>query len=107
MSSLIASSPQLETRDVKQIAALPLGGRIKLNPWSDELSIQKTGSAKPLFASEKMPFQVTPQFPYLTRTGAPQSAAGAASGATAPGNGLPAPSAEAKPVNSPPTPQPQ
>jgi len=107
MSSLIASSPQLETRDVKQIAALPLGGRIKLNPWSDELSIQKTGSAKPLFASEKMPFQVTPQFPYLTRTGAPQSAAGAASGATAPGNGLPAPSAEAKPVNSPPTPQPK
>jgi len=107
MSSLIASSPQLETRDVKQIAALPLGGRIKLNPWSDELSIQKTGSAKPLFASEKMPFQVTPQFPYLTRTGAPPSAAGAASGATAPGNGLPAPSAEAKPVNSPPTPQPQ
>jgi hypothetical protein len=105
MSSLVTSAPELKARDVNQIAALPLGGRVKLNPWSDELSIQKLGAAKPLFASEKMPFQVTPMFPYLTRGGS--QSAGPVSGAATPTNGRSSPSAEATPANNPPMPQPQ
>ena len=71
MSSLVSSAPALQEKDVKQIAALPLGGRIKLDAWSDQLSIKKTQPVRLMSASEKMPFQITPMFPYLTRTGQP------------------------------------
>ena len=67
MSSLTASAPALQVRDVKQIAALPLGGRVKLDAWSDQLSIQKGRAVNLMAANEKMPFEITPMFPYLTR----------------------------------------
>lgn len=69
LSPLLSSAPQLEVRDVKQIAALPLGGRVKIDPWNDQLTIQKTRAVHLLSAREKMPFQITPMFPYLTRGG--------------------------------------
>ena len=34
MSALLASAPQLDNKRLDQIAALPLGGRIKLDPWT-------------------------------------------------------------------------
>src|SRR5262249_3816596 len=34
MSALLNSAPQLEMQSIDQIAALPLGGRVKLNPLS-------------------------------------------------------------------------
>jgi hypothetical protein len=67
MSSLAASAPALQVRDVNQVAALPLGGRIKLNAWSDQLTIQKGRPVRLMAANEKMPFEITPMFPYLTR----------------------------------------
>ena len=67
MSSLTASAPALQVRDVKQVAALPLGGRIKLDAWSDQLSIQKGRAVTLMAANEKMPFEITPMFPYLIR----------------------------------------
>jgi hypothetical protein len=75
MSALVPSAPTLQVRDVKQIAALPLGERIKLEPWADQLTMQKTHPVNLVSANEKKPFQVTPRFPYLTRN--PQVAAGA------------------------------
>lgn len=91
LSALLSSAPALEKRDVKQIAALPLGGRIKLDPWSDQLSIQKTRSVRLLSASEKMPFQLTPMFPYLTRQGQ-QVTAGRSDLSASPTGNIPAPS---------------
>jgi Peptidase family M48 len=35
MSSLMTSSPQLDLKKADQIAALPLGGRVRVNPWTD------------------------------------------------------------------------
>jgi hypothetical protein len=67
MSALLASSPQLETQRTDQIAALPLGGRIKLDPWSDQVEMAKAKPVALLSAKEKMPFEITPFFPYLTR----------------------------------------
>ena len=67
MATLASSAPALQIKDVKQVAALPLGGRIKLDPWSDQLTIQKTQSVRLMSAKEKMPFEVTPIFPHLTR----------------------------------------
>jgi hypothetical protein len=91
---------------VKQIAALPLGGRIKLDAWSDQLSIKQTKTVRLMSASEKMPFQVTPMFPYLTRQS--QSASAAQSGGS---NGAspvatPTPPTEVKAAEAP-SPHPQ
>jgi hypothetical protein len=67
MSALLASAPQLEPSRTDQIAALPLGGRIKLDPWSDQVELAKAKPVALTSAREKMPFEVTPFFPYLTR----------------------------------------
>ncbi len=67
MAALLQSAPQLEMRKTDQIAALPLGARIKLDPWSSRIELIKTKPVALTSPSEKMPFQVTPFFPYLTR----------------------------------------
>jgi hypothetical protein len=51
------------------VVALPIGGRIKLDPWSDELQIIKSEPVGAVLEREKMPFEVTPFLPYLTRQG--------------------------------------
>ncbi len=53
--------------DNNVIAALPLGGRIKLNPWTDELQMLKSKPVGTVAEREKMPFEVTPFVLYLTR----------------------------------------
>ena len=67
MSALLGSAPQLEMQRIDQIAALPLGGRVKLDPWSNRLEMMKSKPVVLLSPQEKMPFEVTPFFPYLTR----------------------------------------
>jgi len=80
MSSLMTASPAFDPKKADQIAALPLGGRVKVDPWSDQLELIKTKPVALTTASEKMPFEVTPFFPFLTRYGttAPDKAAPAA-----------------------------
>jgi len=73
MSALLASAPQLEAERTDQIAALPLGGRIKLDPWSDQVELAKAKPVALASAREKMPFELTPFFPYLTRISVPGS----------------------------------
>jgi Zn-dependent protease with chaperone function len=70
MSALLNSAPQLDERKKDQIAALPLGGRIKVDPWSSQATLAKSKPVALLSAREKMPFEVTPVFPYLTRASA-------------------------------------
>jgi hypothetical protein len=67
MSSLLASSPALDDKRLDQIAALPLGGRIKVDPWTDRVELSKAKPVALTSASEKMEFEITPVFPYLTR----------------------------------------
>ena len=67
MSTLLTSAPQLEARRTDQIAALPLGGRIRLDPWTSRVELLKTKPIALTSANEKLPFEVTPFFPYLTR----------------------------------------
>jgi hypothetical protein len=73
MSALLAGAPQLEPQRTDQIAALPLGGRIKLDPWSDQVELAKAKPVALTSAKEKMPFEITPFFPYLTRLSTPGS----------------------------------
>src|SRR5580704_15008573 len=69
MSTLLASAPELDQKRLDQIAALPLGGRIKVDPWSDEVELSKAKPVALTSAREKMEFEITPVFPYLTRNG--------------------------------------
>jgi hypothetical protein len=73
MSALLASAPQLEPGSTDQIAALPLGGRIKLDPWTDQVELAKAKPVALTSAREKIPFEITPFFPYLTRLSSPSS----------------------------------
>jgi len=67
MSSLLASAPALDEKRLDQIAALPLGGRIKVDPWSDQVELSKAKPVALNWAREKMEFEITPVFPYLAR----------------------------------------
>ena len=49
------------------IVALPLGGRIKVDPWNDHLEMLKSKPLGTVAEREKMPFQITPFMFYLTR----------------------------------------
>jgi len=64
---LIGSAPNLEPSKIDQIAALPIGARLKLDPWSDHVELIKAKPLPLLSAREKMPFEITPFMPYLTR----------------------------------------
>jgi hypothetical protein len=67
MSALTTSGPELKPDRLDQIAALPLGGRLKVNPWDDQVELVKAAPVTLLSARDKMPFEVTPFFPHLTR----------------------------------------
>jgi hypothetical protein len=67
MSTLLASAPELDAKRLDQIAALPLGGRIKVDPWTDHVELSKAKPVALTSAREKMEFEITPFFPYLTR----------------------------------------
>jgi peptidase M48-like protein len=49
-----------------KIVALPLGGRVKMDPWSDKLEMLKSKPLGILAEREKMPFEITPFMLYLT-----------------------------------------
>ena len=53
------------------IVALPLGGRIKIEPWNDHLQLLKSGPHGAVAETERMPFEITPFMFYLTHQGVP------------------------------------
>src|SRR5450755_2142403 len=67
MAQLATTAPALDWNKLDQIAALPLGGRVKLNPWDDKVEIVKTQPVTITSARDKMPFEVTPFYPRLSR----------------------------------------
>src|SRR5438105_4469419 len=68
---VIADLKTTPTPDQKQnpqtVVALPIGGRVKLDPWGDKLELIKSKPLGTVAEREKMPFEVTPFMPYLTR----------------------------------------
>ena len=75
LAEFAASAPPLEEDKLEQIAALPLGSRVKLDPWNNHITLVKTRPISLLSAREKMPFEVTPFVLYLTRSEDSQSPA--------------------------------
>jgi hypothetical protein len=69
MADLKSTVPVDPKQNPQKIAALPLGGRVKIDPWNDNLSLIKSKPVGTVAEREKMPFEVTPFMPYLTRYG--------------------------------------
>jgi Peptidase family M48 len=73
-SSTIASAAISRQPDSKSasniLAALPLGGRIIVQPWDDRLVMRKVEPEGAIAEYEKMPFEVAPFLIYLTRPSA-------------------------------------
>src|SRR6185437_4216568 len=69
LSALMASAPELDENKLDQIAALPLGGRIKLDPWQDKVEMVKAAPVAITSVRDKLPFELTPFFPRLARLG--------------------------------------
>jgi hypothetical protein len=70
IAGLKTAAPTDAKQNPQMLAALPIGGRVKLDPWFDKLDLIKS---KPLGTNaehEKMPFEITAFMPYLTRFGA-------------------------------------
>jgi peptidase M48-like protein len=94
MSQLATTAPALDWNKLDQIAALPLGGRVRLNPWDNKVEMVKAQPVAITSARDKMPFEVTPFFPRLTRYGA-----GNATPTTAPATTAASANASPSPTN--------
>lgn len=69
LQPILDAAPSVDSASIGQIAALPLGGRVKVDPWSARTELMKTTSVAPSSAREKLPFQITPLMPHLMRSG--------------------------------------
>jgi len=68
ITDLGASAAASDQKQASQmIVALPIGGRVKLDPWNDKLELIKSKPIGTVAEREKMPFEVTPFMPYLMR----------------------------------------
>ncbi len=83
MAALETSAPALDWNKLDQIAALPLGGRVKLNPWDNKVEMVKAQPVAITSARDKMPFEVTPFFPRLARYNANAPAGNSTAATTA------------------------
>ncbi len=87
LSALATSGPALDANKLDQIAALPMGGRVKLNAWTDRVELTKSAPVAITSARDKMPFEVTPFFPRLSRLTSDANTGNATSASnTAPSN---------------------
>jgi len=64
-----AAAAQQARKTANATVALPLGGRIKVEPWDDRLLLLKAQPEAAIAEYEKMPFEVAPFLVYLTRQG--------------------------------------
>ena len=88
LADLKSAAPADPKQNPQMIAALPIGGRVKLDPWNDKLELIKSKPVGTIAEREKMPFELTPFMPYLTRFGSEAGKPIAAS-ATTQGDGKP------------------
>jgi hypothetical protein len=106
IADLKVAAPAAADKKVQVITALPIGGRVKLDPWNDRLELLKSKPVGNVAEREKMPFEVTPFMPYLTRFGS-EAAKPVAASANAPGDAGSTVNAATSPNTDQPAPTPQ
>jgi hypothetical protein len=77
MMAVADAAPNLEIENPQQIAALPLGSRVKLDPWAGQLKFVKAKPPRIYSAKDKLALEVTPFSPYLVRLKTAGPSAGA------------------------------
>lgn len=65
LERVAGAAPDLDEDSLDQIAALPLGSRVRLDPWSNAVSLRDVKPVEIRTAEDKLPFQITPFLPYL------------------------------------------
>jgi hypothetical protein len=71
MQELVDRAPALEEGKLEQLAALPLGSRVHLDPWTNRVTLLKTKPVALLSVRDKLPFEVTPFIIFLSRVPTP------------------------------------
>jgi hypothetical protein len=74
LAQLNEKGPRLEPGNPHQLAALPLGSNLVVDPWSGEVRLNDAPRVMPQTASEKRPFEVVPV--YIQLRVAPEVALG-------------------------------
>ncbi len=65
LSVLLQNAPELQRARTDQVAALPLGARTSLDPWTNRLRMATARAVPLLSGREKMPFEITPIYLHL------------------------------------------
>ena len=85
MSGLVAKAPKLDMDNVRQIAALPLGSRVRVDSWNDSVELLNAKPVAVLSPSDKMPLELTPIF-FRLRPYGQAAPIPASTGAASPGD---------------------
>lgn len=62
LAGLDSVTPALQPDSLSQIAALPLGSNLVVDPWSGEVSLNESARIAPSSLDEKRPFEVMPVY---------------------------------------------
>ena len=65
LGPIISKAPQLAPERLDQIAALPLGARLVVDPWTDGVELLRSTTVPLASAREKVPLAITPLMPYI------------------------------------------
>jgi hypothetical protein len=112
MAAMMAKSPKLDMKDLKQQAAMPLSNFLRRDPWTDQVITLHPAFEPLLSPADKMPFEVEPVYIKLgyykppaeaTPSALPANAAPPAAN-TAPADAQPAPATTAAPPTATPAP---
>ena len=74
LEALQKKAPKLDMDKLDQIAALPLGSRLRVDSWDDKVYSLNAKPVPLLNARDKMPFEVTPVYFKLQRYDQAQAA---------------------------------
>ena len=81
MQAMIAKSPKLNMKDLKQQAAMPLSSFLRFDPWTDQLFVMHSAYEPLLTPADKMPFEIEPVYLKLSYYKTPTEPAPAPAGA--------------------------
>jgi hypothetical protein len=113
MQALVNKGIKLDVKDLKQMAAMPLGSFLRFDPWTDQVIQMHTSFESILNARDKMAFEVAPVYlklsyynpnqpqPPAAATGSNSGPNGAAAGDPAATQGQAAPADTAAPAPAP------
>ena len=74
LADVMKEAPPLMPDSLEQIAALSLGARLVLDPWSGRLTLDRTPAVPLMSVREKVPFAVTPLMPVIRYVERPSGA---------------------------------